>query len=557
MNKTKKNKLRFIILFAALVCCLGVFYAFKAQDRNFLISKNFDIFHSLFRDLNLFYVDSVDVDQAFSNAIDGLLSSYDPYTSYIPESQMSELKYMTTGEYGGIGAVISKRGEAIIVAEPYENMPAQEAGLLFGDELVEIDGISMEGKTVSFASDCLKGQPNTSVELLIKREGEKKLIKKTLQRKLIQMNPVEYAGLLRPGVGYVYLSSFTDKSYQELRQTLINLNKQGAQSLILDLRDNGGGLLSEAVSICNLFVDKGEVIVTTKGKAPQWDKTYRTLMEPLFEDMPVVVLTNTLSASSSEIVAGALQDLDRAVILGSRTFGKGLVQTTRELAYNGVLKVTTAKYYIPSGRCIQAVNYANGRSGRLPDSLTTQFSTRNGRPVRDGGGISPDVSCVQKEYSDFCWQLVNNLYFFDFANDYYRKHPKITSVENFKLSEQDFNDFKNHIRNSDFRYELHSKSKLNELKKTLESEGYWEDVSDDFKSLESKLVHDLDKDLETFRPDIERILSLEIIRRYYYQKGEIQESLKTDECVSKALDLLMNRESYKAILQPSKQQAAL
>ncbi|HOH25046.1 MAG TPA: S41 family peptidase, partial [Bacteroidales bacterium] len=389
------------------------------------------------------------------------------------------------------------------------------------------------------------------------REGEKKLIKKTLQRKLIQMNPVEYAGLLRPGVGYVYLSSFTDKSYQELRQTLINLNKQGAQSLILDLRDNGGGLLSEAVSICNLFVDKGEVIVTTKGKAPQWDKTYRTLMEPLFEDMPVVVLTNTLSASSSEIVAGALQDLDRAVILGSRTFGKGLVQTTRELAYNGVLKVTTAKYYIPSGRCIQAVNYANGRSGRLPDSLTTQFSTRNGRPVRDGGGISPDVSCVQKEYSDFCWQLVNNLYFFDFANDYYRKHPKITSVENFKLSEQDFNDFKNHIRNSDFRYELHSKSKLNELKKTLESEGYWEDVSDDFKSLESKLVHDLDKDLETFRPDIERILSLEIIRRYYYQKGEIQESLKTDECVSKALDLLMNRESYKAILQPSKQQAAL
>jgi carboxyl-terminal processing protease len=371
------------------------------------------------------------------------------------------------------------------------------------------------------------------------------------------MNPVEYAGLLRPGVGYVYLSSFTDKSYQELRQTLINLNKQGAQSLILDLRDNGGGLLSEAVSICNLFVDKGEVIVTTKGKAPQWDKTYRTLMEPLFEDMPVVVLTNTLSASSSEIVAGALQDLDRAVILGSRTFGKGLVQTTRELAYNGVLKVTTAKYYIPSGRCIQAVNYANGRSGRLPDSLTTQFSTRNGRPVRDGGGISPDVSCVQKEYSDFCWQLVNNLYFFDFANDYYRKHPKITSVENFKLSEQDFNDFKNHIRNSDFRYELHSKSKLNELKKTLESEGYWEDVSDDFKSLESKLVHDLDKDLETFRPDIERILSLEIIRRYYYQKGEIQESLKTDECVSKALDLLMNRESYKAILQPSKQQAAL
>jgi carboxyl-terminal processing protease len=393
--------------------------------------------------------------------------------------------------------------------------------------------------------------------LLIKREGEKKLIKKTLQRKLIQMNPVEYAGLLRPGVGYVYLSSFTDKSYQELRQTLINLNKQGAQSLILDLRDNGGGLLSEAVSICNLFVDKGEVIVTTKGKAPQWDKTYRTLMEPLFEDMPVVVLTNTLSASSSEIVAGALQDLDRAVILGSRTFGKGLVQTTRELAYNGVLKVTTAKYYIPSGRCIQAVNYANGRSGRLPDSLTTQFSTRNGRPVRDGGGISPDVSCVQKEYSDFCWQLVNNLYFFDFANDYYRKHPKITSVENFKLSEQDFNDFKNHIRNSDFRYELHSKSKLNELKKTLESEGYWEDVSDDFKSLESKLVHDLDKDLETFRPDIERILSLEIIRRYYYQKGEIQESLKTDECVSKALDLLMNRESYKAILQPSKQQAAL
>lgn len=557
MKKTKKNKLYFIILSTALVCSLGVFYAFKAQDRNFLISKNFDIFHSLFRELNLFYVDSTDVDQVFSNAIDGLLSSYDPYTTYIPESQMSELKYITTGEYGGIGAIISKRGEAIIIAEPYENMPAQEAGLLFGDELVEIDGISMAGKSVSFASDCLKGQPNTTLELLIRREGEKKLIKKSLQRKLIQMNPVEYAGLLKPGVGYVYLSSFTDKSYQELKQTLINLNKQGAHSLILDLRDNGGGLLSEAVSICNLFVDKGEIIVTTKGKVPQWDKTYKTLTEPLFKDMPVVVLTNKLSASSSEIVAGALQDLDRAVILGSRTFGKGLVQTTRELAYNGVLKVTTAKYYIPSGRCIQAVNYSNGRSGRLPDSLTTRFSTRNGRPVRDGGGISPDVSCVEKEYSNFCWQLVNNLHCFDFANDYYRKHPKITTVENFKLSEQDFKDFGDYVRNSNFTYELYSKNKLNELRKLLESEGYWEEVSDDFKSLESKLVHDLDKDLETFRTDIERILSLEIIRRYYYQKGEIQESLKTDECVSKALDLLMDRENYEAILKPSEQQTTL
>ncbi|MDD4430827.1 MAG: S41 family peptidase [Bacteroidales bacterium] len=557
MKKTKKNKLYFIILSTALVCSLGVFYAFKAQDRNFLISKNFDIFHSLFRELNLFYVDSTDVDQVFSNAIDGLLSSYDPYTTYIPESQMSELKYITTGEYGGIGAIISKRGEAIIIAEPYENMPAQEAGLLFGDELVEIDGISMAGKSVSFASDCLKGQPNTTLELLIRREGEKKLIKKSLQRKLIQMNPVEYAGLLKPGVGYVYLSSFTDKSYQELKQTLINLNKQGAHSLILDLRDNGGGLLSEAVSICNLFVDKGEIIVTTKGKVPQWDKTYKTLTEPLFKDMPVVVLTNKLSASSSEIVAGALQDLDRAVILGSRTFGKGLVQTTRELAYNGVLKVTTAKYYIPSGRCIQAVNYSNGRSGRLPDSLTTRFSTRNGRPVRDGGGISPDVSCVEKEYSNFCWQLVNNLHCFDFANDYYRKHAKISTVENFKLSEQDFKDFGDYVRNSNFTYELYSKNKLNELRKLLESEGYWEEVSDDFKSLESKLVHDLDKDLETFRTDIERILSLEIIRRYYYQKGEIQESLKTDKCVSKALDLLMDRENYEAILKPSEQQTTL
>jgi carboxyl-terminal processing protease len=474
MKKTKKNKLYFIILSTALVCSLGVFYAFKAQDRNFLISKNFDIFHSLFRELNLFYVDSTDVDQVFSNAIDGLLSSYDPYTTYIPESQMSELKYITTGEYGGIGAIISKRGEAIIIAEPYENMPAQEAGLLFGDELVEIDGISMAGKSVSFASDCLKGQPNTTLELLIRREGEKKLIKKSLQRKLIQMNPVEYAGLLKPGVGYVYLSSFTDKSYQELKQTLINLNKQGAHSLILDLRDNGGGLLSEAVSICNLFVDKGEIIVTTKGKVPQWDKTYKTLTEPLFKDMPVVVLTNKLSASSSEIVAGALQDLDRAVILGSRTFGKGLVQTTRELAYNGVLIVTTAKYYIPSGRCIQAVNYSNGRSGRLPDSLTTRFSTRNGRPVRDGGGISPDVSCVEKEYSNFCWQLVNNLHCFDFANDYYRKHAKISTFENFKLSEQDFKDFGDYVRNSNFTYELYSKNKLNELRKLLESEGYWE-----------------------------------------------------------------------------------
>lgn len=522
------------------------------DDRNFKISRNYNIFSSVFRELSEFYVDSTDVDAAFGNAIEGLLSDYDPYTEYIPEEEMTDFKYLTTGEYGGIGALISRRGNKVFVTEPYEGLPAQKAGVQFGDEIVEIDGEKMEGQEVSYASSKLRGQPNTELVLLLRREGQKKPLKIKIKRELIVMDQVQYAGMVDAETGYIYLNSFTDKAAEEVRRAAEQLKARGATRLILDLRGNGGGLLTEAVSICNLFVAKGEEIVSTRGRVPTWDRIYRTMRQPLDTQMPLVVLTNNGSASSSEIVAGALQDLDRAVIVGSRTYGKGLVQTTREVAYNGMLKVTTAKYYIPSGRCIQAIDYANrnadGSVGRIPDSLTTVFSTRHGRQVCDGGGIMPDVEVKVPELSNLSVQLVLDNHIFDFANRYAREHSTIAPPREFCLSEQDYLAFKEFVTKRGVSYDLRSRQEMKSLKRILEYEGFMETAREEFAALEKKIGKDLDHDLDQFRPEIEKLLRQEIILRYYYQKGQLEASLVDDEGVAQAVKILSDSARYRSIL---------
>lgn len=539
------------LIFSA-VLFLGPVSTLSAQ-KSFELSKQWDILHMLYRELDQFYVDSVSPEKVLGNAISGMMSSFDPYTNYIPESQTSELKFMTTGEYGGVGAVISQRGQEVIILELYENMPAQRAGLKPGDVLLEIDNIKIEPGANQQASDLLKGEPGTEVTIVVKREGVNKPIKRKFLRERILINQVAYYGMVDAEVGYINLNSFTDKATQEVQRALLELKNKGAKKMVLDLRGNGGGLLDEAVSICNLFVPKGREIVSTKGKLRQWDQTYKTTKVPIDTVMPLVILANSGSASSSEIVCGALQDLDRAIIVGTRTFGKGLVQTTRSIPYNGMVKLTTAKYYIPSGRCIQAINYsernADGSVGRIPDSLMHTFYTKAGRTVRDGGGIQPDFECKDREGSSLIYALIDGMYFFDFANRYARTHESISPVASFALSDNDFSDFLQYIKGRGFTYERNSQKALSRLKSLLDEEQLTEHVKDELKALESKLANaDIETDMATNKSDVELMLSTEIISRYYFQSGELQQSLKTDHCLKEAIRVLNDEPLYKKTL---------
>lgn len=524
-------------------------------QRSFEVARQWDILHMLYRELDQYYVDSLSPEKVLTKAINGLMSSYDPYTNYVPESETGDLKFMTTGEYGGVGAVIGQRRGKVYILEPYENMPAQRAGFKAGDEILQIDNIKMEEATSQRASELLKGEPGTEVTITISREGSKKPIKHTIVRELVQINQVTYYGLVEPGVGYINLNGFTDKAAREVQAALLSLKAQGAQKLILDVRGNGGGLVNEAVAICNLFVPKGQEIVSTRGKQRQWDQTYKTTKEPIDTLIPLVVMVDRGSASSSEIVCGALQDLDRAVIVGSRTFGKGLVQTTRSIPYNGMLKVTTAKYYIPSGRCIQAIDYSNrnedGSVGRIPDSLTHVFSTRAGRQVRDGGGIQPDIVCENEWMSTMSYYLSEGMYFFDYANEYARKNATIPPVEEFTLSEEVIADFLRFVKERGFTYEKDSKKVLNELKSTLKEEAMSEMVKEELAALEAKLDNNIDADFVTYRKEVELLLSSEIVSRYHYQAGELQQSLKFDRCLKEATRVLNDMALYRNKLKPS------
>jgi len=533
---------------------VGTFVSFHAQaqlseNTNFDIVKYLDIYNSLFKELNLFYVDSIDVKKTIQDNITFMLRRLDPYTEYIPEEDMSKFEVQTTGEYGGIGAMISSGNGSIFVTEPYEDMPAALAGLQAGDVLLEIDSINLSGKSSLFASEHLKGQPNTKVKIKFMRTGENKPREIVVERKRLQINPVTYYGVVSGKIGYIYISEFTTHSASSVKAAFEDLKaNQGIEALIIDIRDNGGGVVEDCLEILNYFLPKGKLLLSMKGKFSQLDRTYRATQQPIALDIPLAVLVNSSSASASEILAGTLQDLDRAVIIGARTFGKGLVQSPRQLPYDGRLKVTTAKYYIPSGRNIQAIDYSHrgedGRISYIPDSLTSVFYTANGRQVRDGGGITPDIVTEEKKLPTICYYMENDNLFFDFATQWRTKHPKIASPEQFVLSDEDYEAFKTFVRSKDFNYDRQSERALETLKDIMDFEGYLASASEEFAALENKLKPDLDKDLELHKNILFDLLAREIMKQYYYAKGEIIYSLRDDDDLKKAIDILSNKNLY-------------
>ena len=551
------NKILKGALGVSIIVILGLsFWGFKSDQKNFEISKNLDIFYTLVRELNLFYVDEVKPDKLIKKGIDEMLETLDPYTVFIPESDMDDFKFMTTGEYAGIGAMISKRRNQIIVAEPYEGFPAQKNGLRAGDVFLEVDGKPVDKMVVSDVSEILKGPAKKPVKVKMQRPGEKKPYTVDIVREEIQIDPVTYYGLIDQKTGYIRLSSFTDGCSENIRKAILDLrDSKGATSLVLDLRGNPGGLLGEAVKVTNLFVNHGQEIVTTKGKVSQWDKTYRATDQPVDSIMPLIVMVNSGSASASEIVAGALQDLDRAVILGNRTFGKGLVQTTRDLSYNTKLKVTTAKYYIPSGRCIQALDYSHrnsdGSVGNIPDSLTSEFKTKNGRKVKDGGGVTPDIRNIQDTLSTLAYKLVQDYMIFDFATDFSFKNKSIATPDKFLVSDDIYNEFHQFLIDRKFSYQSRSEQTLKTLIETAKRERYFEGAQNEFAALEKGLTLNLNLDLGKFSDEIRDLLKDEIVSRYYYQKGAIIAALGSDTEIKRVLSVLNSPAEYGAILKPT------
>ena len=525
----------------------------KTEDHNFEISKNLEIFHDIVAELDRFYVDTINPTKTIETGIQAMLRSIDPYTEYFPEKDMNDLKMMTTGKYAGIGAIIRQYSgrDYICIEEPYENMPALKYGLRAGDEILRIDGESMKGKASSYVSDHLRGDAGTRLTVTVRRPGVKDSINVEVIRSVIALPAVPYYGMWK-GYGYILLDSFTENCSHSVMEALVKLKEQGAKGIILDLRGNGGGLLQEAVDIVGLFVPKGTKLVETRGKTAQAASTYYTSRNPIDESIPMVVLTDDQSASASEIVAGSLQDLDRAVIVGIRTFGKGLVQSTRMLPFNGTLKVTTAKYYIPSGRCIQEIDYSRrndkGQAQHIPDSLTKVFYTAAGRPVRDGGGIRPDVECKPDTMPDILYSLSQSVVLFDFVNKWCLEHPTIAPMGEFKLSDDDYNAFKEFVSASDFKYVSNSSKALESLIKVARQEGLADKAKDELDALELKLQYDLKNDLDVFRDKLERLIAMEIVLRYYYQRGAVAQNMRSDKCLDEAVAVLNDSNRYKSVL---------
>jgi len=525
----------------------------SSSNDDFKLVKSLEIYYSLFRELNLFYVDETNPEELVENSIKGMLKELDPYTTYIPESDRENFNFMTTGEYGGIGSLIRRSGEYAIIAEPYEGYPAAKAGLKAGDTIMSINGKEMKNMEISQISENLKGKPNTPLTLSIRRYGHPNAMDISLVREKITISNVQYYGMLNEHIGYIRLSNFTTGAAQETKSALLELKKNPEfEAVVLDLRGNPGGLLIEAVDVANIFIAQGQEIVATKGRVKQWDQDYRTRHAPVDTSIFVAVLVSRGSASASEIVAGSLQDLDRAVIIGQRTFGKGLVQTTRELSYNSRLKVTTAKYYIPSGRCIQALDYSkrneDGSVGNIPDSLISEYLTRNGRTVYDGGGIQPDFKTEPELLSQISIALLTKNVIFDYATVYASENESIGALEEFKLSENDYNSFKEIVFSRDFTYETRSEESLKKLIKTAKREKYFDLAEEEFSALERKLAHNDEKDLENFSDEILQLLKEEIIARYYYQGGRVRASISDDPDVNKALEVLVQPELYLSTL---------
>ncbi len=532
------NTKRIATYILAIMCTIGM----HAQDKYARIANSLEIYNAVMRELSINYVDTIDYEQINQVGINYMLQKLDPYTTFFAESEEDALKMMTTGTYGGIGAIISRQGANILIAEPYEGMPAQRHDIRAGDIIVEVDGKSTKGLQTGDVSQMLRGPQGTEVELRLQRPGEKKTFRKKIIREVIQINPVEYYGMLTDTIGYIALRDFTDKAYNEVRDAVIDLTKNhNMRKLIIDLRSNGGGLVSEAVNIAGLFVPRHTHIVSTKGLQPQSHQEYVTSNEPLLPDLPLMVLINSASASASEILAGALQDLDRAIVVGERSYGKGLVQSLRPLPHNTYLKVTTAKYYIPSGRCVQAIDYAkrnsDGSIQRIPDSLTHEFTTRNGRKVRDGGGIMPDSTLKRRDDCNIVYELYVRNLFFDYATNYARTHKSIAAPERFALTDAEYDDFINYVKAQNFTYELQSAQMLDEVRQVVQAEGYATDADTLLAQLATTLKPDIDRDLRRFRQSIEELLGSEIVKRYYFQKGTVAYELRFDQWLHQAIDL--------------------
>jgi len=527
-------------------------FTLKSQNTNYFeTSKNIEIFTDLYKELDMFYVDEVNSGDLIKTAIDEMLNSLDPYTTYIPESDIEDYRFMTTGQYGGIGAMITKRGDYVLISEPYEGFPAQKAGLMAGDKILEVNGKSAKGKTTEELSSILKGQPNTEVTILIERDGE--TFAKKFNREKVTVKSVPYYGFLEDGIAYIKLRSFTRNCANDIKSALSDLkSEQELKGIILDLRSNPGGLLNESIDIVNLFVDKGEEIVTTKGKIKDWDKTYVAKYNPVDEKTPLIVLINSNSASASEIVSGSVQDLDRGLIIGRRSFGKGLVQQTRKLPYNSQLKVTVAKYYIPSGRCIQALDYSNrnedGSVGKVPDSLISTFYTRNGREVKDGGGVTPDIKTENEEVSDISISLMNKRLVFDFATQFRYKNEKIESIENFEITDEIFNNFVEFLSDKEYQYTTATEDALDIFKEITDEEGTSDLILEEFNLLTEKIKSNKENDLENNKEEIKEFISNEIVSRYYYQEGRIIDRLKHDKDIDEALRLFKNMDEYHSLL---------
>lgn len=548
-RRTMKRKL--ITLSAVIVTFAGLAFTSPAE-RYFEIAKNLDIFATLFKEVNTMYVDEVNPNTLVRTGIDAMLASLDPYTNYIPEDEVEDFRTINTGQYGGIGAVTREIGDRTVVTMIMEGYGAQKGGLRIGDEVLEIDDLELAKLSREQASQLMKGQVGTPVTLTIKRIGVARPIRLEFKREKIKVNNVPYSGMVGNDIAYIHLSDFTPDAGKEVKNALVALKEKGAKGVIIDLRGNPGGLLIEAVNIANLFIPKGKMVVSTKGKIPENNLNYETLNNPIDTDIPVAVLINRGSASASEIVAGTLQDYDRAVVLGEKSYGKGLVQVSRPLSYNSQLKVTTAKYYTPTGRCIQVLDYAHrrhdGSVGSIPDSLKRVFKTTNGRAVYDGGGIDPDIKTTPMEAHPLTQVLFEKGFIFDFATQYVYEHPQAVDARNFSLSDEDYHKFVAWMKGKNYTYKSFMEYGLQQLTEEAKKEKYYTDLKAQLEQIQSRITESKKSELMTYKDQIKMLLEEEIVSRYYLEKGGIETGFKHDRDIKKAVELLHNQLQYKKIL---------